>query len=31
MSLAEIADQVITLEGGMVAQSDAPEELMASA
>jgi len=31
MSLAEIADQVITLEGGRVAQAGAPEELMASA
>jgi ATP-binding cassette, subfamily B, bacterial len=29
-SLVEIADQVIALEGGKVAQSDSPEELMAS-
>jgi len=31
MSLVEIADQVIALEGGKVAQAGAPEELMASA
>lgn len=30
MSLVEIADQVIALEGGKVAQSDSPEALMAS-
>src|SRR5262249_7790729 len=29
MSLVEIADQVIALEGGKVAQSDSPENLMA--
>ena len=29
-SLVEISDQVIALEGGKVAQSDSPEELMAS-